>query len=906
MQQLNYSTVVGALTQAGGTPAPEDHRVYYELSEGPCMANDTPIQPENVQQATMNTGALTIPQMSNPQPSGQAPSLAPPAEKVVSALEGVQSETLNPLGPPNMLAVGAVCFDLKDLVYSQFMDCDQQFIVTDDTPAGSVLLQIPYDPLGEWVNPYIRQYVSQHERYTGTLGFRVTIVGNPTFSGLIGIAWQPRRVTTPTVNVSEMQKYSYYGVTVELPSNKVIWLNDARQNLFWRSTLDVSDVDSRPHLVVFNLLSLVSPLREGIQTRLRIASKLSNGGVDDGIGRNAFQVSLPTIFSSSASSTRTALNSQATRLADLIPEFSGKEVFMCTDGTAYSYANGPEKDAPSGDILDPETRTYGGLHDQNKLFSQIPGPDDSFNNQDFGIFGIGRDYGSDSARQGFNVFSLVLPSSPAVDVSTSEAPQTIVAWYETNNLPVSVYERLVTRIFEKVEGPATPSQVFDTFINNISRPAVMTDLGLLSILTGPAVSAADNEEFAPPTTMIQNINWPQFASPSGTTRYGYALTTEHTTSYRGIKLVFRQGMMYIYQVLTTARVSVGDRATRGPTAISQGSTLPRDTHSCASNPFWQLAVPMPLHKNFPPWLVEAQITGASNPQLPAGWARLCISPVVPSVVIPTFRGSTMLSSASLERALARRSTGISPTQCLAFDIVDPTSNRRICSARYLPESGDIVCSIPNTNQNNVYATYPANISEALLSNFGPIERSNAFVITDTTDWLTRKSTASLSHFQRASPKGSVDLLDQAFGLPRISDMIPNASMAAMMAMQMGGGMMSGIGSGLQSIANQKHEVNLQQNKFGHESGMLDKAHGYNLERDSQSHSFNLERDSQNHMFELERMLENFGYTNQLQAQQFQHNSDMSRQNFRQQQSMMFASSPNRALLEGTTRGQSFA
>jgi hypothetical protein len=805
-----------------------------------------------------------------------------------------------------MLAVGAVCFDLKDLVYSQFMDCDQQFIVTDDTPAGSVLLQIPYDPLGEWVNPYIRQYVSQHERYTGTLGFRVTIVGNPTFSGLIGIAWQPRRVTTPTVNVSEMQKYSYYGVTVELPSNKVIWLNDARQNLFWRSTLDVSDVDSRPHLVVFNLLSLVSPLREGIQTRLRIASKLSNGGVDDGIGRNAFQVSLPTIFSSTASSTRTAVNAQSTRLADLVPEFSGKEVFMCTDGSSYTYGHGAYTTAEFGDHLDPETRVYGGLHDQNKLFSEIPRSID--NTQDFETAGAAQNYVPDSFRQGFNIFSLVLPPSPAANATRFEGPQTIVAWYETNNLPISVYESLIGRIFAKVDGPATPSEVFDAFISRISRTNLMLDLGLIAIYTGPDVTAENNEEFAPPGTMVQNINYPKDVNTPTTspTQYSYALTTGHTTSYRGIKLVFRQGVMFIYQVLTTAQVSVGVHATRGPLAISQGINTPRGTHNCASNPLWQLAVPMPLHKNFPPWLVETQASVASAGQLPAGWARLSISPTVPSVVLPTIYSATMLSSSGLERALARRSVGIAPTQCLAFDIVDPVSNRRICSARYLPESGDIVCSVPSINQNNIYATYPANISEALLNNFGPIERSNAFVITDTTNWLTRKSTTSLSHFQRTLPKGSVELLDRAFGLPRISDMIPNASMAAMMAMQMGGGMMSGIGSGLQNIANQKHEVNLQQNKFGHESNMLDKAHGYNLERDSQSHSFNLERDSQNHMFELERMLENFGYTNQLQAQQFQHNSDMSRQNFQQQQSMMFASSPNRALLGGATRGQSFA
>jgi hypothetical protein len=807
--------------------------------------------------------------------------MAPPATKITSALESISVETLNPLGPPNMLGVGAIVFDLKDLVYGQFLDCDQQFVITDDTPPGSVLLQIPYDPQGEWVNPYIRQYVSQHERYTGPLQFRITIVGNTTFSGLIGLAWQPRRVTTPIVSVAEMQKYSSYGVTVELPSNKVLTLNDARQSQFWRSTLDSDNVDDRPHLVLFTLLSLVSPLREGIQTRLRIASKLPNGSPEDGIGRSAFQVANPVI--SSAPTLRNASVAQSTRLADLVPDFSGAQVFMYTDGVAYG---------GRGDSLDPSTRPFGGANDQ---FNMYVIEDTGINFQRPVSANSLASVESDMEIQTLNMSAALQIGNLVGNARTIR--QTGFCLYETNNLPSAVFDEIKTRVFADRRSILTPLEWLIYYVEKLADPNTFTGMNLLGIYGSPQTDL--DGEFKVPSAMYQV---PLLAGPTAApvipfTRNAPAVTTiqDLTTSF---KLVFKEGMMVATFAVASGSVDVGNAVSTFQ-AISSGTAS--NLHSCVSNPLWRALVPYPTHTNFAPWTLDAQAAAVSPALLPAGWAKLSITKTPPSVVIPSIFTPTTLSSANLEAALARRAVGLPSSQCLAFDLVDPVSNRRICSARYLQESGDIVCNLPSTQQNLIYASYPAGISEALLNNFGPTERSNAFTFTDTSIWLSRKGTTLLSNLGLPIPKKteamSFAALKSAFGEMQIGDSVPHA----MTALAIAGGAMSGLGSGLNAVAQRKHEMKMQGNTFSHQLGMVNSMHDNNLARDSQSHGFNLERDSQSHNHALEQMMTNFGFTNQLQEQQFQHDHNMSDQRFKQQQSMAFASSPSRILSGATTR-----
>nr|QKN88910.1 MAG: hypothetical protein 2 [Riboviria sp.] len=272
--------------------------VYDPSLDGPIVPNsgppETPIEPVAQVGVQDNPGTLTVPHLPNPQPTAVTPAMAIQDPSLVSALEPLlPHDLLNPIGPPNMLGVGGVTFDIKDLIYSQYLDCDVQYQYTDDTPQGQIIFQIPYDPTSQYVNPYIRQWLSMHPRYTGALNFRFTVVGNTTFSGLIGFAWYPRTINATVVKISEMMKYSYTTMGINEPSNRIFTLFDARQTAFWRDTSDDPSMNPRPVLVAFIYMTAVSPLKEGITIRIRVASKLSDGS--DG---PAFVAAEPTIPSS--------------------------------------------------------------------------------------------------------------------------------------------------------------------------------------------------------------------------------------------------------------------------------------------------------------------------------------------------------------------------------------------------------------------------------------------------------------------------------------------------------------------------------------------------------------------------------------------------------------------------------
>jgi hypothetical protein len=247
--------------------------------------------------ASQNPGIMTNPQIPNPVPAIVAPAMAAAPQPTMGAYEVLaDEETYNTSGPPNMMSAGAIAFDLKDLIYNQFIDCDTMFSFTDDAPDGTIIAQIPYDPASSFVNPYIKRYVESHERFSGDLLFRATLVGNQTFSGLVGMAWVPYAVKGNILKISEGMKYAYSATTVNEMWNRVFRLKDARQELFYRKVQDKSDIENRPHLIFFVMLNAQSPLREGITVRIRIASKLDH----------SFQVANPIIPDISA-----ALDNQA-------------------------------------------------------------------------------------------------------------------------------------------------------------------------------------------------------------------------------------------------------------------------------------------------------------------------------------------------------------------------------------------------------------------------------------------------------------------------------------------------------------------------------------------------------------------------------------------------------------------
>lgn len=304
--------------------------------------NETPVEPVAQVGVMDNPGTTTIPHLPNPQPTAVTPAMAAQDPSLVSALEPLlPHETLNPMGPPNMLAVGGVTFDIKDLIYSQYLDCDVQYQYTDDTPQGQVIFQIPYDPTSDFVNPYIKQWLALHPRYTGALNFRFTVIGNSTFSGLIGFSWYPRPINSNVVKISEMMKYSYTSMGVNEPSNRIFTLFDARQTKFWRDTGDSPTGDVRPVLVAYVYMTAVSPLKEGITIRIRVASKLSDGS--DGPPFVAAEPTLPAVTPGVGQPSPTGIDSTYVQLLNGMPVYPvvarpleyGKPLYLTVDGVVF-------------------------------------------------------------------------------------------------------------------------------------------------------------------------------------------------------------------------------------------------------------------------------------------------------------------------------------------------------------------------------------------------------------------------------------------------------------------------------------------------------------------------------------------------------------------------------------------
>lgn len=301
--------------------------------------NDTPIEPVAQVGVMDNPGTSTIPHLPNPQPTAITPAVAAQDPSLVSALEPLlPHETLNPLGPPNMLGVGGITFDIKDLIYSQYLDCDVQYQYTDDTAQGQIIFQIPYDPTSQYVNPYIRQWLQLHPRYTGALNFRFTVIGNATFSGLIGFAWYPRPINGTTVKISEMMKYSYTSMGVNEPSNRIFTLFDARQTKFWRDTSDPTDGDVRPCLIAFVYMTAVSPLKEGITIRIRVASKLSDGS--DGPPFVAAEPTLPQVTAQVGQPAPVGVNVNYANLLTGMPFIPVIGRPLAIDAPLYLYTDG--------------------------------------------------------------------------------------------------------------------------------------------------------------------------------------------------------------------------------------------------------------------------------------------------------------------------------------------------------------------------------------------------------------------------------------------------------------------------------------------------------------------------------------------------------------------------------------
>lgn len=914
------SDVVGEFEQQGC----EVQGNYIVLKLGEGRANtDTPVQPENVQQSTVNTGLATIPQLPNPQPTLQAPILAPGSQKIVSALEGViETDTLNPLGPPNMMPVGAIAFDLKTLAYTQFLDADQQLIITDSTPAGSVLLQLPYDPLSEWMNPYARSYVQQHERYTGALLYRLTLVGNPTFSGLIGVAWQPRRITTSTVSISEMQKYSYYFVSVELPSNKILVLHDARQNLFYRKTTDVSDIDERPHLVIFTAMSVVSPLREGIQVRVRIASKLSSGANGES---NPFEVTNPIL-----TGTQTIVRAPAQLINGpvlrVFPQMIDKKVNMYTDGSIFLNARTSSRTAPRipfsyrmGDISVPLTvnmtatkvdipRGTAPASEAAPNPLTLPGPnfDESTQEQYAANYSSLNISGWSSRNVRIRYMTNTNESKHYnADDAESLSPTFV---YAVHNLDDDAYDWFAVtqrRFLDSVnQAPARNNAVilnFDTYVNLFWSQAL------------PQILANQHPTIRPPTGFaveaIYGTETDADLSTDMTVRvFGNVITntslnTTTTTLQRQNRLCKTSGLRSpaCWKVVTSAGVlqvamvqfNNGESIPLTKPQFSDDSTT-SDGFGTTGIPVEQLNTIMPVNAvipraagrqpQFPYNFVDQTLLYTNNEKVfvPTGWNTLRVTTTTPSVVLTeNLVEPTTEDDPSFMATLHNITEGMSSNQCLAFDLLDNLSNQRIASVRYYRDENTMLV---NTGYNATYKVLQNPFTSLTINNSAIIERSNDFPLTNVNAWLDRESLATMRSrnfvrmFKPINPTGQAN---------------------AMLAAAIGGGALQGIGQGLSQIGQRKHELQMQNNNFDFLKNM--QGSQFDFQRDMANSLFGHQTNMQDSLFGQQLNMQtraqehemNMG--TQMQRNQHQHEMSLDQQRFKNNMEIRAATARSRGI-----------
>ncbi|APG77423.1 hypothetical protein [Hubei picorna-like virus 59] len=296
---------------------------------GPGEQPVSPAMYNQAAQATMSAAAVTLP---NAQPTQMAPAITTETNPVNASLELAPRTTLNPMGAPNMAGCGGITMDMKQLIYSNFIDCDKEIIIPADAAAGTVAAIIDYGPESEYMNDYVKAYARNHTRYTGAVEYRISGMGNGIYSGAAMIAWLPKRPTTNIVSIADCMLYAYSSHGLNGSWNIIHALHDARKHGFYR---EIGEEGDKPCLVIVLQVSIQNPLKEDAQVRIRVASKLQ--GSD---GANPFIFFAPTIGPQVPPQLRLMSNVKLpvseVALEALFPEFLNLDHTIYMDGNRYT------------------------------------------------------------------------------------------------------------------------------------------------------------------------------------------------------------------------------------------------------------------------------------------------------------------------------------------------------------------------------------------------------------------------------------------------------------------------------------------------------------------------------------------------------------------------------------------
>lgn len=583
-------------------------------------------------------------------------------------------------------------------------------------------------------------------------------------------------------------KYAYNAKGVTMPFNTLHQLHDGRKQYFYREVADdAGNLDDRPHLVLFLLMSLENPLREGVLTRIRVATRLATPA--DG---NAFIFANPTIPSLN---TRAALGKAAPpqRMSDLFPNLDGKNLTLAIDGLythpytvdvgEFSYRK--ETTGPSGlpvtgeqrmpftrDIMiyDPDLYRRGnniGAVFQDPTFKEYfsswaattghpfttrfinPPQEVAVESPGVAMVTINSNIPEDKLTA---LFARVSLDTTGTTTRTTMPPtlytlvfKSVVSWALLPDVTVLAHYRYVYRRVTPLPVLQVPQDQRTT--NDAARHlldekmVVVTNLGVVEVITHGVIAYEGTEVMAAPVPA--NERRPTFMSLPA---YNWGANLNYLTAVNGV-----------------------------PTQNTEPV----------------LGIPLPVYIN------------PAYQRLPNGFVafRLGLEIAPPVLITPATRIDSTYFGDPMFLKWASKQTPKGRTLELQF--TDSTVGRVVATVRYNRDLNTFYVETQSLSLQK-YIRFSAN--NLMLRVNGLVEPGSDLAYTNVVSWDDRL----------ISPTG-------------LDFPTPNALSAAMIGAQAAGGLFSGIGGALQDLRNKRHQKDMQQNNFDWASSEAVKQREHSLE-----------------------------------------------------------------------------
>jgi len=808
---------------------------FGSTSEDATKQSDRPIEPASMNQAAQAMSTAAAVDLGNPQPTQVIPAITHESSPTNAAIELAPRQTLNTQGAPNMAGVGAVTFDLKQLIYSQFLDSDLELTIPSDAPAGTIVGVFPYGPEETYVNQRIKDYGKLHTRYTGAIEYRFTVIGNPLYSGSVMVAWLPEVPTESIVPISTLHQYAYHAEATTLPWNKIHVLHDARKTDFYREMGEAGP--KRPCLVMALFMSIQNPLKEDAIVRVRIATKLQGAG-----GPNPF------IFFNPATKPATILSAPKLNqvnirpFASVFPSTRNQRIFMASDGNRYSN-NTRRLDG----IFYPPFNTIN-LSGNFCAWNDTPIP---------GTIDVARTYvnataGFEGKRDDFKLLWKGLAELLDVDKLNAET-RYFMGTAIVSNMPQDKLGKYTTKFpisqfYNEFSGNTT--RLSQTEFDTIGRISSWLDgapkQNVISIVEQSVLTTIRLEETA---------GWYR--------RYGHAktfkvVTTDGTFSVVLMYMARFTGTNVLNSALTTLRIPTRDEI--------DNAILP----------------------NIPMTLIDTGVaTPGTTPFLPGSYRAFRMTEMVPTSItysVFNFRQPTLTDNSEVLRYF--QGFNVSGTQCVQFQLLNNTSQRVFATIRYQ----ESMFMINSYSTGDFYKTVPWTPEQISIINEVIIEKTQEFPYTDMSDWLVRDSTTYLSDLKAVNtdlPSATQLVFRQAVE----EQGTPQAQLLAML----GGGAMSGVGQALGKWQEQNFQKDMQGNMFDHNLtmqnnmfGQQDKMQGGQFDQQTlmQKNMFDFNTLMQGNEFQFSKDMFNMQSDQNVRMENLRTQNDMSRRGISTQNSSM--------------------